>query len=107
MKKIVTGSCLLLAGNILIAQAPAIDTSDKKSLFEGTINNSFLSQGKYSHTTSKGKVYTLPYDNMPCLVPDMQSVAPMPGSVQRFPESRMPNAIPRRNLIPKQKRSSE
>ena len=109
MKKIIPGSCLLLVSNALIAQMPSttLDTTDKRSLGEAQIKNSLLSQGKFSHTTSKGQVYILPYDNMPCLVPDMQKVAQMPGSAQKFPESRMPNAIPRRELIPKQKKSSE
>ena len=109
MKKILHGSCLLLASNIVIAQMPSItiDTTDKKTPFSGTIKNSFLSQGKLSHTTSRGKVYILPYDNMPCLVPDMEKVTPMPGSIQRLPESRMPNAIPRRDIIPKPKKPSE
>ncbi|HKH60111.1 MAG TPA: hypothetical protein VKA49_04730 [Flavitalea sp.] len=109
MKKIIPGSCLLLISNALIAQMPSItlDTIGKRSLVETQIKNSLLSQGKFSHTTSKGKVYILPYDNMPCLVPDMEKVAQMPGSTQKLPESRMPNAIPRRELIPKQKKSSE
>ena len=109
MKKIIPGSCLLLVSNALIAQMPSttLDTRDRRSLREAQIKNSLLSQGKFPHTTSKGKVYILPYDNMPCLVPDMQKVAHMPGATQKLPESRMPNAIPRRELIPKQKESSE
>ena len=90
-----------------MAQAPSttLDTAGHK--FPAIAKNSLLLQGTYSHSTSKGKVYILPYDNMPCLVPDMQQVAPMPGSIQKLPESRMPNVIPRQELIPKKKEPSE
>ena len=109
MKKIIPGSCALLISNALLAQGPSatFDTTDRRSQAEAWKKNSLISQGKFSHTTPKGKVYILPYDNMPCLVPDMQKVAQMPGSTQKLPESRMPNAIPRRELIPKQKKSPE
>ena len=109
MKKIIPVSFVPLISNALLAQVPSttLDTTDKRSQAEAWIKNSLLSQGKFSHSNSKGKVYILPYDNMPCLVPDMQKVAQMPGSTQKLPESRMPNVIPRRELIPKQKKSSE
>ena len=109
MKKIIPGGCLLLISNALMAQMPSttVDTIDRRSLREAQVKNSLLSQGKFSHTASWGKVYILPYDNMPCLVPDMRKVAQMPGSTQKLPESRMPNVIPRRELIPKQKKSAE
>ena len=109
MKKIIPGSLLLFVSNFLIAQMPSttLDTTDKRSLGPAQMKNTLLSDGKFSHTTSKGKVYILPYDNMPCLVPDMQKVAQLPGSTQKLPESRMPNATPRRDLIPKQKKSAE
>ncbi len=40
----------------------------------------------YSHTTPRGKVYNLTPDNMPCLVPDRNLVAPMPNKRQLFVE---------------------
>lgn len=94
--------------SLTIAQAQmplvVIDTIDKKSLLPGAMKNNLLSEGRFSHNTSRGKIYILPYDNMPCLVPNMDQVAPMPGLIQKFPESRMPNAIPRREMIPKQRK---
>jgi len=55
--------------------------------------------GTYSHTTSSGKVYVMPFDHMRCLVPDMRKVAPMAIVKPRIPES-MPNGI---RAIPRKK----
>ena len=63
-----------------------------------TLRNSLLPQSKFSHNTSKGKIYTLPYDHMPCLVPDMDQVARMPQ--HNMPLGKMPNAVPLQPLIP-------
>ena len=94
-------SCCLLA-TTLEAQVPTSikDTTDKKSQMRDYLKKT-LPQSNFSHKTSTGNIYILPYDNMPCLVPDMNNLAKMPNSIERFPESRMPNAIPRRQLIPK------
>jgi hypothetical protein len=55
----------------------------------------------YSHTTSRGKIYTLPVDNMPCLVPDLKQVKRMPEKgIPLLPEKRMPNGVPRQKIIP-------
>lgn len=106
MKKILFAICLTPIVDELAAQMPSVtlDTTDRKYLLLGIVKRNLLEQGRFSHSTSKGKVYILPYDNMPCLVPDMQQVAPMPALIQKFPESRMPNVIPRRQLIPKDKK---
>lgn len=80
--------------------APTLDSTAKKAPFTRTL----IEESNYSHSTSKGKIYTLPYDNMPSLVPDMNQVAQMPGSIQKLPHSGMPNAVPRRELIPKQRK---
>lgn len=63
----------------------------------------WLAQGKYSHTTSQGKVYHMPFDSMSCLVPDAKKLAPMPVSRMK-PNSRMPNAFPRMQPDSKGKR---
>ena len=103
MKKLTFASVSIFIVAALQAQmpSPAIDTANKKSQGVMYLNSSLLKQGSFSHSTPKGDVYILPYDNMPCLVPDLKQVTPMPGSIQRVPESRMPNATPRRELIPK------
>lgn len=56
------------------------------------------------HTTSRGKVYALPPDNMPVLAPDMTLTEKMPGSSRTYkpaPPSSMPNP-----LYPRKKRRS-
>jgi len=52
----------------------------------------WLAQARLSHTTDQGKVYLLPLDHMPCLVPDSKKVVPMPG-IRPAPKSRMPNGF--------------
>ena len=96
MRKIVLTLFVVMSALAVVAQdlSPAIDTARKRPVT--SFNNTILSESKFSHTTSKGKVHILPYDNMPCLVPNMHKVTPMPGSVQPQPNSKMPNALPRR-----------
>jgi hypothetical protein len=60
----------------------------------------WLAQARLSHTTDQGKVFVLPIDNMPCLVPDSKKVVPMPG-IRPAPKSRMPNAFPGMPVVPK------
>lgn len=124
MKRILF-TALLFSGFAATAQQPVPDRFNKNFSFtrpgrifkadttgEGLrryeniiLNRSLLPQATYSHTTSRGKVYNLPIDNMPCLVPDMNQVAPMPG--YKMPEGRMPNAIPRQPLIPDERKKKD
>jgi len=78
-------------------------TGERFKRLEGLIQlRGQLPQATFSHNTTRGKVYTLPVDNMPCLVPDMNQVSRMPG--QYFaPDNRMPNALPKQEIIPKEK----
>ncbi len=110
MTKVIFCGLLSLYSAGLFAQRSLsiIDTLDKRFPKVIAPNKNFTEDGQFSHTTSRGKIYMLPIDNMPCLVPNMDYIRPMPGSYNKFPESKMPNAIPRRNLIPqgnKQKKS--
>ena len=100
MKKTALAIGLCTATLLAAAQdtSPTVDTTRKRT--PTTFKNNLLEEGKFSHSTSKGKVYILPYDNMPCLVPNTDQVARMPGSIQRAPQNRMPNAMPKRRLIP-------
>ena len=104
MKPILPVICLLCVAKVVSAQPPSVTVDTTYKILPDAKRNSLLSQGSFSHNTSKGKVYTLPPDNMPCLVPDMQKVVPMPGSYQKAPQNRMPNILPRRELIPKNKK---
>jgi hypothetical protein len=57
--------------------------------------------------TTRGKLYSVAPDNMPVLVPDMNTVEAMPGSSRTFkvpPQSKMPNPLyPQRKDKKKQK----
>lgn len=52
----------------------------------------WLEQARLSHNTSKGKVYKMPFDYMPCLVPDEKKTASMP-LIKTLPDTSMPNAF--------------
>jgi hypothetical protein len=99
-------SCILATTVQAQVPYPAIDTTHKKPQSKDYLRNT-LPQDNFSHKTPKGSIYILPYDNMSCLVPDMSSVAKMPGSYQPLPKNTMPNVIPRRELIPKPNRKKE
>jgi hypothetical protein len=60
----------------------------------------WLAQARLSHTTDQGKLYLLPIDNMPCLVPDTKKVIPMPG-IRPSLKSRMPNGFRNDPVVPK------
>lgn len=86
----------------------AIDTTGERfKRLQGLVQlRGLLPQATFSHNTSKGKVYTLPIDNMPCLVPDMNQVSRMPGQYA-IPDSRMPNVVPKQEIIPKEKKAEK
>jgi hypothetical protein len=105
---------LLLSGFTVIAQQPP------NSLYKvGTpgfglpkydtiiVQKSLLPLASFSHNTSKGKIYNLPIDNMPCLVPDMRKVAAMPGKIIPEFKQGMPNAFPNQKLIPENDKKDE
>src|SRR5688572_25070053 len=75
-----------------IIKADTTDPDARKAL-DRYRAGAWLAQGRLSHATDQGKVYLLPIDNMPCLVPDTKKVVPMPG-IRPAPRSRMPNAFP-------------
>ena len=56
-------------------------------------------QAKILYTTDKGTVYSLPLDNMPCLVPDIKSHLPV-QKLDIHPLRRIPNALPEYKIIP-------
>lgn len=105
MRSLLLSAVTMIIATLLKGQEPwvIIDTANKKTLDVNKSSTTLLKQGRFSHSTSKGDIYILPYDNMPCLVPDTRQIAPMPGSIQRVPDSRMPNATPRQQIIPHRK----
>ena len=56
-------------------------------------------QAKLLHSNGKGKVYALPQDNMPCLVPHINSNMPVAGlGINKT--QKIPNALPEQKIIP-------
>ncbi|HUS02458.1 MAG TPA: hypothetical protein VMY77_12060 [Chitinophagaceae bacterium] len=56
-------------------------------------------QAKILFTTEKGKVYALPQDNMPCLVPNINSNMPV-ADLSINKTRKIPNALPEQKIIP-------
>jgi|ERR1022692_4518221 hypothetical protein len=65
-------------------------------------NQPASNSSKFLHATSLGSVFILSLDNMPYLVPDPARTEKMPVRKLKneSPVDRMPNMIPRRNIIP-------
>jgi hypothetical protein len=105
MKMLMFAFMTVAVVSALQAQNPHVTTDTTSKKPRGTIqmSNGFLKPGSFSHSTSKGDIYVLPYDNMPCLVADTQQMAPMPVSIHKVPPDKMPNATPRREMIPRKK----
>lgn len=136
MKPCIILALLLPVATVAVAQQPPLSMEVKKKLAEAsrsytspqTMDNLVakvlplqdtgrvelyrkLQQGglvkaTYSHTTPKGKVYTLTPDNMPCLVPDTKAVAAMPNARGGVPNDRM-NAWPKQRIIPQEEEKRE
>jgi hypothetical protein len=105
MNRIIFILMLLPAGDALAQnttiQAIQSDTAKPRQRLLALKNASlWLSRAKLSHTTDKGKVYIMPIDNMPCLVPDVKRSAPMP-TIRPVPDKRMPNPFRTSPVIPK------
>ena len=57
-------------------------------------------QAKLIGQSALGKIYAMPVDNMPCLVPTVSLENLSTDFVVPLPKADMPNPIPRQNLIP-------
>ncbi|NII29249.1 hypothetical protein HB364_29490 [Pseudoflavitalea sp. X16] len=83
---------------------PSQDTSKveqyRKLLEAQRLHSGGLVTATYSHNTSRGKVYTLTPDNMPCLAPDKKAVAAMPNASRLFVPDNRQQAQPRQPIIP-------
>lgn len=67
----------------------------------------FAPKAKLLATTSKGKIYALPLDNMPCFVPDNNTLIAMP--LKGWPvcgSNLMPNASKVTTIIPERTKGS-
>jgi hypothetical protein len=62
-------------------------------------------QAKFSHKNQKGDlVFLLPQDQMPCIVPDILLYNYNMPVIKGKLEGTIPNALPRYQIIPKEKR---
>ena len=62
-----------------------------------------LPQAKLLYNSDKGKVYSLPLDNMKCLVPDvLYTINENKQYKQDYSPSYIPNALPNIKIIPLQ-----
>lgn len=81
------------------------ENSSKK---KATPSFNYLNKGtaqppeKLLAVTGTGKIYALPTDNMPCLVPKSSSSITMPASKQLPLQNTMPNALVVQPVIPQQ-----
>ena len=59
-------------------------------------------KAKFIRETTAGKIYALPQDNMPCLVPDLYKIKLMPNAapVDMFVKMYIPNPYSKQQTIP-------
>lgn len=72
----------------------------KDKLQELTLKRGGLANATFSHATAKGNVYLLSPDNMPCLTPRTNSIAPMPNGFRGGTVDDKMNAFPKQRIIP-------
>jgi hypothetical protein len=60
-------------------------------------------QAKLLTTTAAGKIYALPLDNMPCLVPNETAVIQLPVALQPRLKNNIPNGSVAQPVIPQNK----
>ena len=84
---------LVIPKNLFVPKIRNLDTTRKvEKAFPGQLSQSRQSHlGTYSHSTPAGKVFLLSPSNMACLVPNMNLLAPMPGSNKKSVPPYMPN----------------
>ena len=72
---------------------------------KGALFPNFKTQptAKLSGYSKWGTIYALPLDNMPCLVPDLAFIAPIPNYKNLVPGLLMPNPYRIIEIIPAQK----
>lgn len=96
---------LVLQFSIKIASAQKIEIPGTKDKIENIkiIKSHLLTktfpQAKFLYNTEKGKVYALPLDNMPCLVPHINSNMPI-AKLDLKEYNKIPNVSPEQKLIP-------
>ena len=80
----------------LPVRSMADTTSPKRALANDIYIKKWYHDGVLLNANSMGKVYSMPVDNMACLVSDNTRISRMPVKKTKVPEQ-MPNAFSRRN----------
>ncbi|MBL0056824.1 MAG: hypothetical protein IPP31_11720 [Chitinophagaceae bacterium] len=80
---------------IPFSEKPMVRKADKKI-------QPFANKARVISKSKKGVNYALPLDGMPCLVPDLANLAPMPNASQKINMSAIPNPFKKEELLPGQ-----
>lgn len=103
MKSICFVAFLLFTTLPVVSQSILIDPTDLTNI-QSENNPLFpkikqpVLQNKYQFKV--GTIYKLPLDNMPCLFPDISSIAPIPTLTFNSPGQKIPNPYFGSNLFP-------
>ncbi|GAB2810485.1 hypothetical protein [Ferruginibacter profundus] len=96
----------IVAGAVLIVQSATaqVQPSNPESLLQPDKASDLLTtinapKAKLICETTSGKIYAMPQDNMPCLVPDMSLLNAMPVYATPLANGTMPNAIPKQDYF--------
>jgi hypothetical protein len=109
MKKIFFFACLFTCSSSF-AQVQVFPKKTKpypdflnKYTPSGTVELLSYPKATFKGYAATGKVYSLPQDNMPCLVPDISLIKPMPNAASNgIKYSLMPNPYKKEDVIPAQ-----
>jgi hypothetical protein len=88
---------LLLPASIFAAEPSSTDSIPSPQNDKQLLADMQQLKPRFSHRTSKGAIYILPIDNMPCLVP--YETSKMPGQYN-YKVPKMPNPSPRYRIEP-------
>ena len=98
MKYLVFFALFFLVNNVT-AQVLEIPKNDKVNIIKAQPLVKILPQAKLLYNTETGKVYALPQDKMPCLVPQTNSNMPI-AKLDMNEFKKIPNALPEQKIIP-------
>jgi hypothetical protein len=91
-------SILFLSFNTNRQAIPYSPSSSQKDIPPAVIPNKKTETGALAVSGKGGKIYHLPPDQMPCLVPNDLTFDKM--SISKKSKDNMPNAIPEKKIIP-------
>ena len=96
----------MITGAVLISQfaTAQVQPSNPENLLQFNSASNLQTtpnptKAKLIRETNLGKIYAMPEDNMPCLVPNMSLQNSMPVYATPLADGTIPNAIPRRDYF--------